>query len=39
MTTAEYYGGHSDWSRIGELKEHLNIPVFGNGDIWMPWLQ
>lgn len=33
-TTAEYYGGHSDWSRIGELKEHLNIPVFGNGDIW-----
>ena len=33
-TTAEYYGGHSDWSRIGELKEHLDIPVFGNGDIW-----
>ena len=33
-TTAEYYGGHSDWSRIGELKEHLNVPVFGNGDIW-----
>lgn len=33
-TAAEYYGGHSDWSRIGELKEHLNIPVFGNGDIW-----
>ena len=24
-TAAEYYGGHSDWSRIGELKEHLNI--------------
>ncbi len=33
-TTAEYYGGHSDWSRIGELVEALNIPVFGNGDIW-----
>ena len=33
-TTAEYYGGHSDWSRIGELKEHVRIPVFGNGDIW-----
>ena len=33
-TTAEYYGGHSDWSRIGELKEALDIPVFGNGDIW-----
>lgn len=33
-TTAEYYGGHSDWSRIGELVETLDIPVFGNGDIW-----
>lgn len=33
-TTAEYYGGHSDWSRIGELVEALDIPVFGNGDIW-----
>ena len=33
-TTAEYYGGHSDWNRIGELVEALNIPVFGNGDIW-----
>lgn len=33
-TTAEYYGGHSDWSRIAELKQALNIPVFGNGDIW-----
>ena len=33
-TTAEYYGGHSDWSRIGELKAALDIPVFGNGDIW-----
>ena len=33
-TTAEYYGGHSDWSRIGELKEHLDIPVLGNGDTW-----
>lgn len=33
-TTAEYYGGHSDWSRICELVEALDIPVFGNGDIW-----
>lgn len=33
-TTAEYYGGHSDWSRIGELVQALDIPVFGNGDIW-----
>lgn len=33
-TTAEYYGGHSDWSRISELVDALDIPVFGNGDIW-----
>lgn len=33
-TTAEYYGGHSDWARIAELKQALDIPVFGNGDIW-----
>ncbi|WP_300765757.1 tRNA-dihydrouridine synthase, partial [uncultured Bifidobacterium sp.] len=33
-TTAEYYGGHSDWSRIAELVRALDIPVFGNGDIW-----
>lgn len=33
-TTAEYYGGHSDWDRIGELVAALDVPVFGNGDIW-----
>lgn len=33
-TAAQYYGGHSDWNRIGELVEALDIPVFGNGDIW-----
>ncbi len=33
-TTAEYYGGHSDWARIAQLKQTLDIPVFGNGDIW-----
>ncbi|KFI99014.1 tRNA-dihydrouridine synthase [Bifidobacterium subtile] len=33
-TTAEYYGGHSDWHRIAELAQALSIPVFGNGDIW-----
>ncbi|AKV55049.1 tRNA-dihydrouridine synthase [Bifidobacterium actinocoloniiforme DSM 22766] len=33
-TTAEYYGGHSDWDRIGQLVQALDILVFGNGDIW-----
>ena len=33
-TAQEYYGGHSDWNRITELVHQLQIPVFGNGDIW-----
>jgi len=33
-TTSEYYGGHSDWDRITQLVDALDIPVFGNGDIW-----
>lgn len=33
-TTAEYYGGHADWDRIAELVRAVDIPVFGNGDIW-----
>lgn len=33
-TTAEYYGGHADWDRIAELVQAVDIPVFGNGDIW-----
>lgn len=33
-TTAQYYGGHSDWSQISRLKECVSIPVIGNGDIW-----
>lgn len=33
-TTAEYYGGHSNWDDIAALKQELSIPVFGNGDIF-----
>lgn len=33
-TTAEYYGGRADWDRISQLVQALDIPVFGNGDIW-----
>lgn len=33
-TTAQYYGGHSDWDTITRLVQELDIPVFGNGDIW-----
>src|SRR5688572_12917169 len=33
-TAAQLYHGHADWDAIGELKQKLRIPVFGNGDIW-----
>lgn len=33
-TTSQYYGGQADWTRITQLVEVLDIPVFGNGDIW-----
>ena len=32
-TRAQMYNGLSDWNAIKELKEHLSIPVIGNGDI------
>ncbi len=33
-TAAELYSGHADWNAITDLKEHVSIPVWGNGDIW-----
>ncbi len=36
-TARELYSGHAHWDAIGELVEHVSIPVFGNGDIWEPW--
>lgn len=32
-TARQMFEGRSDWSRIGELKAALSIPVFGNGDV------
>ena len=36
-TANDLYSGHADWDAIAELVQHIDIPVFGNGDIWEPW--
>ncbi len=33
-TAEQYYDGQAQWERIARLKEHVKIPVLGNGDIW-----
>lgn len=35
-TRSQFYGGHSDWSLIRRVKERLQIPVIGNGDVATP---
>ena len=32
-TKGQMYDGHADWSHIKTLKDNLNIPVIGNGDV------
>lgn len=35
-TRAQMYRGHANWKAIAEVKNHLTIPVIGNGDIINP---
>ena len=35
-TTRQGYSGVADWSAIKKLKEALNVPVIGNGDVFTP---
>ncbi len=33
-TVSQAYSGEADWAAIGELVQHVDIPVLGNGDVW-----
>jgi nifR3 family TIM-barrel protein len=33
-TAAQHYSGAADWGSIARLRERVEIPVLGNGDIW-----
>jgi nifR3 family TIM-barrel protein len=33
-TGAQRYSGEADWAAIAALKQALDVPVLGNGDIW-----
>lgn len=35
-TREQYYAGQADWSVIARVKEALDVPVFGNGDVIDP---
>ena len=33
-TAAQHYSGQAHWSAVARLKQALDVPVLGNGDIW-----
>ncbi len=35
-TREQYYHGKADWSVLRDVKQAVQIPVFGNGDVFIP---
>lgn len=33
-TREMFYSGEADWDYIRQVKENVNLPIIGNGDIW-----
>jgi tRNA-dihydrouridine synthase B len=31
-----FHGGDPDWEKLGEMKQVLNIPIIGNGGVFLP---